>query len=693
MKPGILQLGAIVRFNDSEQEIIGISTSHSTLRSIETGEISAVVTGELLQAHSDLRGATTEDDRWVDDATTTLGLITDLCSKEQLRRAERLEDHLIEMETGESKHRPPNPAYSQDVPMGDREQAKVDELAGTDLKTSKQSLRRKRKLYVEQGLSGLIDGRSTKKRNQFSQISPAVKALVHAEVQADIPASGATFARFQSRLDENIKKYREAQEAEGNEPGDLSYGSVSTLRRLVANTPGGHRLLGPTTTKRTNARELESTQALTARYPGDVVYLDTTTADVFVIDIDGQPRRPSLTIAVDLRTRLIPAFRFTMSDPNQVDAGELLYDMIAPSVLIDGWETKLAAAVDSVPAERKASYQQRRKELLTRPIVWPDSVVIDSGKIYTSRSFSDACATLGISIDNARLYRGQDKSPVERTFHSLNTLFFQYVKGYTGRSVEYRGYKAEDDACFSIEQLTDMFEEFLILEWQHRKHDGLHVQHLPGVKVSPREMYDLDIAAHGQLPYVATADEAALLLPTVWRTISHDGVAIDGRKYSSKQLEPWMLRRSPFPGKGKTWPFRVHRGDLRHVYFQNPTTGQWLHIPWRHLPSMKGPFGDRVWKEASKLVKERHGASLTKPEQEHQRALAIEELRRKAAAGITTKPSDAPRLAKIFGHDAAIQRTNTPPKPKKPPKADTKPKPTVDFTTHIPQTTTYEENQ
>ena len=691
MREGSLHLGAIARYNGSEHEVLGISTAHCTIRSIETGEITAVLTGDLLQEATHFRHAVDNDDRWMDDSTTSLGLVTDICGERERRRAEQLAAHIVELETGESPNHPnQRPKYNPDRPIGAREQAKVDELAGTDLQMSIQTLRRKRKNYREKGLSGLIDLRTSRKRNQFASIDPIVKDLVFEQVKAEINEPQATFARFQFRLDQRIAEHKELTQTEDTEPAvNYSYGSTSTLRRLVANTPGGHRLMGSASTKRSNARELEPTSPLNARYPGDVVYLDTTTADVLAIDIDGSTRRPFLTIAVDLRTKLIPAFRFTMTDPNTVDAGEMLFDMVSHPTMADKWEDKLAAGMASVPFERQADYEQRRQALLTRPMIFPDTVSIDGGKMYTSRSFTDACASLGISIDHARHYRGQDKSPVERTFHSLNTMFFQYVRGYVGRSVEFRGLRPDRDAIFSVDHLEDLFEEFLLLEWQHRQHAGLHVPQLPNVAVTPRQVYDLDIAVHGQLPYVATADEAAQLLPVEWRTVSHDGVSIAGRTYSSRELSPWTLRDSPFPGKGKKWPFRVHRGDLRQIYFQHPSTGRWLTVPWRHQATIQGPFGERTWKAASDLIKQRHGNAPIDAELEQQRALAVEELRGRAADGISTSTNDN-RLARIFGNDTATKRTIKPPTPNKAPKPDRKPT-AGSFDQHIPKTTDFQE--
>ena len=49
------------------------------------------------------------------------------------------------------------------------------------------------------------------------------------------------------------------------------------------------------------------------------------------------------------------------------------------------------------------------------------------------------CRALGISVQPARPYTPTDKAIVERTFHSINTLFCQHVAGYVGGNVTMRG--------------------------------------------------------------------------------------------------------------------------------------------------------------------------------------------------------------------------------------------------------------
>ncbi|WP_280421017.1 hypothetical protein [Nocardia carnea] len=70
-----------------------------------------------------------------------------------------------------------------------------------------------------------------------------------------------------------------------------------------------------------------------------------------------------------------------------------------------------------------------------KPVIVPDTVVIDHGKVFLSEVFLRAADTLGISVQPAHQQTPADKQIVERTFSSINTLFCQHVSGYTGRDV------------------------------------------------------------------------------------------------------------------------------------------------------------------------------------------------------------------------------------------------------------------
>ena len=85
-----------------------------------------------------------------------------------------------------------------------------------------------------------------------------------------------------------------------------------------------------------------------------------------------------------------------------------------------------------LPHARLLDIDARMELAAARPVIVPDTIVIDGGKVFVSDTFTRACERLGISIQRARPRTPTDKAIVEATFGSINTLFCQHVAGYTG---------------------------------------------------------------------------------------------------------------------------------------------------------------------------------------------------------------------------------------------------------------------
>jgi len=108
------------------------------------------------------------------------------------------------------------------------------------------------------------------------------------------------------------------------------------------------------------------------------------------------------------------------------------------------------------------SIDERLEHAAARPVIIPQVIVVDHGKVFVSESFKASCAFLGISFQPARKATGTDKPHIERMLGSVATMFAQYVSGYTGRSPEYRGRGAEKNAVWSQPELQDLLGQWLI---------------------------------------------------------------------------------------------------------------------------------------------------------------------------------------------------------------------------------------
>jgi hypothetical protein len=89
----------------------------------------------------------------------------------------------------------------------------------------------------------------------------------------------------------------------------------------------------------------------------------------------------------------------------------------------------------------------------------------------------------------------------------------------------------------------------------------LCVPEVPGLEVSPLDVFAHGIARAGYLQVPARADLALDFLATEWRTVQHYGVEIGGLRSDSPAMNPYRNRTSPYGGRhAGRWPFRAPPG-------------------------------------------------------------------------------------------------------------------------------------
>jgi transposase InsO family protein len=125
------------------------------------------------------------------------------------------------------------------------------------------------------------------------------------------------------------------------------------------------------------------------------------------------------------------------------------------------------------------------------PAVYPETVLIDHGKVYKSDAFFRICRTPGTNVQFARLAAPTDESPLERVFGIIRHHFLSLLRGYTGSDIASRGSDTEKDTFYLINEIEEMFGEWVATYWQRRAHGGLHLpdqleMSFPRTRCTPR---------------------------------------------------------------------------------------------------------------------------------------------------------------------------------------------------------------
>jgi hypothetical protein len=580
----VLRPGDWVHFDGGEHQVVAVVGTSVRLRAPE-GTESVVLASYLMASPGFMVVGGAPVPR-----VEPFGLLDGL-PEEVLAEAREWERHLVEVETGlppdAGPGAMPRPEYDPAVcSLLQRERAKAAEL-GVSLRT----VEYRRARYVAQGLWGLVDQRATRAWEITGRADARLIAVARQIIDAETHASTGTRGRLIRRV------VKAVEDTYG--PDVVPLPGKTTFYKLIEALSTGRHTFASAVTRRQTANRPEGvfSPAFAAR-PGEQVQIDSTPVDVMVLLDTGMPVRADLTIAVDVATRTICGAVLRPVGTKAVDAALLLARMLVPEPMRPGWSTALRMSASRLPHARLLDVDARMELAAAKPVIVPDTIVIDGGKVFVSDTFTRACARLGVSVQNCRPGTPTDKGIVEATFAAINTLFCQHVAAYTGSNTTLRG--SDVDAVWTLPDLQDLLDEWLLCGWQARPHDALRDPYFPRRPVSPNDKYAALVAAAGYLPLTLTGEDYLELLPVAWRAINDYGIRIDYRTYDSPELGPWRRQHSGIAARRGLWEVHHDPYDLSQVFVRTPDG--WVTAPWTHLPMISAPFADFTWRHARKLA-------------------------------------------------------------------------------------------
>nr|WP_306270370.1 transposase [Ornithinimicrobium sp. HY1793] len=538
-----------------------------------------------------------------------------------------------------------------EVPLEERYQR-----AGEQLRISARTARRRAARYADRGLVGLVDARllQTSRRSVAQewdqaclQVLDSFKDLSNPTMKSVLSKTNALYLQDHpgAAVPSQAVAYRRLRELD---KGHYTFGAAKQ-RRSVAERPQG--VLG----------------RLRADRPGQYVVLDTTRLDVFAMEpVTGRWVNTELTIAKDLYSRCVLGLTLRAVSTKAQDVASVLFQVVTPQQ----WGP-------TVEGEVPAPYVGIPDELITMTTgALPDTIVVDHGKVYLSGHTKAVCHRLGINIQPAIPHKPTDKPTMERFFRTLRQQLLEHLPAYKGPDVHSRGKDVEAEAFYYVPELEAIIREWVGI-YHHTPHRGLCDPRLPGVDLSPAEMFARGMAVAGVLRLPASQDLRMEFLDVAWRTIQHYGVEIDGRRYDGPGLNLHRGTRSrhggAHPGR---WPIMVDRDDVRTVFFQDPDTGSWHDLVWEHAPGLDAPFSDEAaaYTRRLSLREDRHvdpasaladllqryskGEVTKRREQNLARRLATQPTHEPGAGTATLDTASTPGVVDLLAH---IDRRRTDP--------------------------------
>ena len=136
--------------------------------------------------------------------------------------------------------------------------------------------------------------------------------------------------------------------------------------------------------KRKDAKGVKATKAVPAEFaasrPLEVVQIDHTEVDVFLVDETTRKtmdKRPWLTLAIDVFTRMVVGFHLSMDKPSRVSLGLCMLNAVY---------------------DKSAWLKEREIDASWPAAGLPEAVHSDNGADFRSRAFAWACREEGIKL-------------------------------------------------------------------------------------------------------------------------------------------------------------------------------------------------------------------------------------------------------------------------------------------------------
>ncbi|MEH0420754.1 transposase [Streptomyces sp. B21-083] len=536
-------------------------------------------------------------------------------------------EHLREVETGFRNGHPlaalphePRPQYDPDTTtLTQRRRAKTDELRKAAAETpvqakanglhrvSLRTLIRWDTARAKYGPIGVADDRWLRESTGH-KITPELREALYAVFEESRHRSKLTMRDKELLIRQYIHEtFNSAPDDDSQEPR-VEIPCYDTLQAIWKDWFGSNGARQRYARSAAKAKEYATGRHIVVHRPGQVVALDTTVLPVKVLDnVFGDPVSVHLTLALDVYTRSIVAFRLSLVSDTSVDVAMVLRDMMMPLPMRPDWGTSMEWAYPGVPNTVVAEFAGY--EVAGLPFFPPETVTTDHGAVYRNHHLVEVQRVIKANIKPSRVLRPTDKHSVERTFGAIRSLLFALLLGYQGTDVADRGVDPEADACLTVTEMEHIIATWVVETWQNRRFGSYAPSWDPRGDHSPNSLFAAAMSQGGFALRIPPAELYYELLPRHKVAIhGRRGVKIKNLWYDGDALDPYRGELSHRGGRHKN-KYVIHRDprDPCFVFFQDPRTHEWHTLRWTGLPE-EGEvpaFSDARVREAMRELRRR----------------------------------------------------------------------------------------
>ncbi|KWC22689.1 integrase [Burkholderia ubonensis] len=197
---------------------------------------------------------------------------------------------------------------------------------------------------------------------------------------------------------------------------------------------------------------------------------------------------------------------------------------------------------------------------------WPERLLMDNGREMHARAVVDAMTNLGVICEYAASRDPNDKPFVERFLKTFNYSFIHKLAGTTLAKVHQRiGFKAEDEACITFEQLNEMIHIWITEVYHKRPHKGLGGR-------APIDVWKEGASVNPPLLKCNAEDLSIEFGEHDESTLQHYGIDFNTFRYVSPEL---LALRRMLPPKSKVH-IKAPYENAGVIYVWDPIENQYI---------------------------------------------------------------------------------------------------------------------
>jgi len=298
-------------------------------------------------------------------------------------------------------------------------------------------------------------------------------------------------------------------------------------------------------------------------YPLDVIQIDHTPLDIIVVDeVNREPlKRPFITVAIDVYSRMIAGFYVSLNNPSFYSVGQCLLSVFKP-----------------------------KEEFLKKYDVFgewnifgvPRICHVDNGSDLVSSDMQRVCESYKISLMKRPIGRPEFGAHVERVLGTINKEVHN-LSGTTFSNIFEKGkYNSQKKAMFTLYELTQWLTHYIVNIYHKTYHHG--IGDTPSNRYEKGIFGDENNPGTGILPPIIDNydDIEITLLPTFYRTVQRNGITIDGITYYSDVLRHWINATND---RGEKIKHKIKRDPLniQKIYFYDNELKNYFEVPYRKI--------------------------------------------------------------------------------------------------------------